>query len=53
VNEATIKLHQTVLRQLKGALRAYGEWIEDEEAASLTAMLKDERESLDKSKTLK
>ena len=53
MNEATIKLHRTVLRQLKGILTAYSQWIEDEEAASMTALLKDERTALDKSKTLK
>lgn len=52
MNAPTLKLHRAVLRQLKGVLSAYDEWITEEEAISATLHLKREREALlDKSRT--
>lgn len=48
MDASTIKLHHAVLRQMKGVLTAYAEWLADQEAESMATQLKHERERLDK-----
>jgi hypothetical protein len=45
---STLRLHKAVLRHLKGVLSAYDAWLADQEAEAAAALLRSEREALDK-----
>ena len=44
MNNAEIKLHQTMLRLAKGMLKAYGDWLEEETVTAMAEQLKQARQ---------
>lgn len=47
MDPSTIKLHQSLLRHLKGLVSAYGEWIADQADEHAAAQLRIDRARLD------
>ena len=46
MDASTVRFHETVLRQLKGVLSAYEQWLDEERISAMAEHLRAEKEEL-------